>query len=263
MNVLRVTDGTAVVAPVPLAGQTSGSQRFDSMLRKQRSSLVLTKVNGRKTVFFGSGTVLETQTGAAGWVFAFDVVSNRITAALALSQGRGAGVWMAGQGLAADKGGDLYGITGNGSFDGETDFGESIIKIHYSPGAAGTGASLKVISHWSPYSDAGRLGQDPTKSSPDLPDDNKLAGDNALSESTRMPVNGMKPRALEGARDVMNVDEHRTRGSAGLPQGQSQCAGLWRRGLGVGGRYAHRKVWALPRGGQGWDCLCRKDQRTR
>jgi hypothetical protein len=208
MNVLRVKDGTAVVAPVSLAGQKSGTQSFDSMLRKQRSSLVLTQVDGRKTIFFASGTVRETQAGAAGWVFAFDVASNRFAAALALSQGRGAGVWMAGQGLAADQAGNLYGVSGNGSFDGVTDFGESIFKIHYTPGTTGTPASLKVVSHWSPYSDAGRLGQDPTKSSPDLPADDKLAGDNALSESTRMPVNGMMPRALAGARVVTNVDQN-------------------------------------------------------
>ena len=206
INVLDVKDGAAVVPAVPLAGATSGAQRYDSMLRKQRSSLLMTNVNGKKTIFFASGTVQETQAGAAGWVFAFDVASSTVAASLALSQGHGAGVWMAGQGLAADRAGDLYGVTGNGSFNGTTDFGESVFKIRYQPAAGAAPASLKVVSRWSPYSDAARLGQDPTLSSPDLAPDDKLAGVSAPSEQMRMPVNGMRPPALEGAREVMNRD---------------------------------------------------------
>ena len=72
INVLNVTDGTPVCPPVPLAGATSGTQHFNSMLRKQRSSLVMTNVHGTKTIFFASGTVQESQDGAAGWIFAFE-----------------------------------------------------------------------------------------------------------------------------------------------------------------------------------------------
>src|SRR5260370_18394726 len=115
---------------------------------------------------------------------------------------------MAGQGLAADRAGDLYGVSGNGSFNGTTDFGESVFKIRYQPAAGTTAASLSVVSRWSPYSDAARLGQDPTSSSPDLAPDDKLAGVSAPSEQMRMPVNGMRPPALEGAREVTNTDEN-------------------------------------------------------
>jgi hypothetical protein len=208
MKVLNVKNGQSAAPTVPLAGAISGAQRFDSMPRKQRSSLLMTNVNGRKTLFFASGTVHETQAGAAGWVFAFDVAGNKVAAVLALSQGRGAGVWMAGQGLAADAAGDLYGVSGNGSFNGSTDFGESVFKIRYQPAAGTTPASLKVISRWSPYSDAARVGQDPTLSSPALAPDDKLAGVSAPSEQMRMPVNGMRPPALAGAREVMNTDEN-------------------------------------------------------
>src|SRR5262249_55944716 len=120
--VLHVADGSQVVAPVLVTG-TSGTQSYASTMRKQRSSLVLTNVNGHKTVLWGSGTVLETGKGAAGWVFAFDCATNAITAALAMSQGRGAGIWMGGQGMAADAQGFLYAVTGNGSFDAVHDFG--------------------------------------------------------------------------------------------------------------------------------------------
>jgi hypothetical protein len=208
INGLDVKDGSSVFPPVPLAGAISGAQHYDSMLRKQRSSLLLTNVNGKKTIFFASGTVQETQNGAAGWVFAFDVAGNKVAASLALSQGHGAGVWMAGQGLAADRTGRLYGVSGNGSFNGTTDFGESVFKMRYRPATATTAASLSVTSRWAPYSDAARLGQDPTRSSPNLAPDDKLAGVSAPSEQMRMPVNGMRPLALEGAKEVTNTDEN-------------------------------------------------------
>lgn len=141
MYVLRLQDGTQAVAPVLLDG-TSGTQTWSSYMRKQRSSLVMTNIAGRKTIFFASGTTQELGIGAAGWVLAYDVASNQVAAALATSQGFGGGIWMGGQGLAADSQGYLYGVTGNGSFDGVSDFAESILKIQYTPPSGQTSASL-------------------------------------------------------------------------------------------------------------------------
>jgi hypothetical protein len=199
--VLNVADGTQVVAPVLVSGK-SGTQLYSSAMRKQRSSLVMTNVNGRKTVFWASGTVLETGKGAAGWVFAFDCASNKVTAALALSQGKGAGIWMGGQGLAADAQGFLYAVTGNGSFDAVSDFGESLVKIQYTaPGAKP--ALLKVVSWWSPYSDAGRTGENPTNVTAMAEPKNKMAGMSAPSEALR-PVGAGMAVSLKNARVVTN-----------------------------------------------------------
>ena len=197
--VLNVADGSRVVPPVPVAG-TSGTQSYGSTMRKQRSSLVLTNVNGRKTVFWASGTVLETNTGAAGWIFAFDCATNTITAALAVSQGAGAGIWMGGQGLAADAQGFLYAVTGNGAFDGATDFGESVIKVQYTPPGSDA-ASLKVVSWWSPYSDSGRTGGNPSGLTAAAQPENKLAGMSAPSEALK-PVGGGMSVSLKHARIV-------------------------------------------------------------
>ena len=41
-------------------------------------------------------------------------------------------------------------MTGNGGFDGTKQWGESFIKLHYSPPAQGQAASLKVVDHWTP-----------------------------------------------------------------------------------------------------------------
>jgi hypothetical protein len=182
MFVLNVWDGSQVVPPVLIEGK-SGSQDFNSSMRKQRSSLVETDINGVKTVFGCSGTVYETAAGASGFCFAFDVASNRVSAMLALTSGEGAGVWMAGQGPAADEQGNLYLLTGNGDFDGKSQWGESFLKLKYTPGS-GTAAALQVVDHWTPWTDRSRAGAAPKSPV-------KLAGMNATSEAMKTPVGGV------------------------------------------------------------------------
>ncbi len=196
--VLKVADGTQVVAPVPVKG-TSGTQSYSSAMRKQRSSLVLTDINGRKTVFWASGTVMETGNGAAGWIFAFDCATNSIAAALATSQGEGAGIWMGGQGLIADANGFLYALTGNGDFDGATQWGESFIKVKYTPSTTGVPANLKVVDHWTPWTDLVRSGQAPKPAM-------KLSGMSAPSEAAK-PVGGGMNMSMKDAKLVAQVND--------------------------------------------------------
>ncbi len=188
--VLNAADGSQVVPPVLVKG-SSGTQSYASSMRKQRSSLVLTNINGRKTVLWASGTVQETGNGAAGWVFAFDCATNTLAASLAMTQGEGAGIWMGGQGLAADVQGFLYAITGNGDFDGKTQWGESFVKIQYTPAAGATLASLKVVDHWTPWTDLVRSGQARLPAT-------KVSGESAPTEAARpvgsgMNMSGMMP----------------------------------------------------------------------
>jgi hypothetical protein len=49
--VLSIVDGSLVVPPASLENAPSGTQRFASAMRKQRSWLVMTNVNGTKTIF--------------------------------------------------------------------------------------------------------------------------------------------------------------------------------------------------------------------
>ncbi|ADV82527.1 hypothetical protein [Terriglobus saanensis] len=207
MAVIDIAKGQLVCPLVTLAGLKDGTQTYSSSMRKQRSSLVLTNVGGRKTVFFASGTVLETTNGASGYVFAFDCGSNQFTATLATSQGRGAGIWMGGQGLAADASGFLYAATGNGSFNGTNDFGEAVIKIQYQPPAGTAKGWMKVADWWSPYSDAGRTGQNPQLSSPTVVPSNKMSGMSAPSAEMATPVGGGMAMPLKGAHVVKTTDE--------------------------------------------------------
>jgi hypothetical protein len=199
MFVLNMTDGSQVVPAVLIQG-TSGTQDFNAAMRKQRSSLVETNINGVKTVFGCSGTINETQAGvASGYCFAFDVATNSISAMLALTSGEGAGVWMAGQGPAADAQGFLYVLSGNGDFDGVSQWGESFLKLKYTPQSEGVPSKLQVIDHWTPWTDFARTGQ---KAKPTV----KLSGVSTPSEAVKPVGDGMSI-SLKNAKRVSTVND--------------------------------------------------------
>ena len=56
------------------------------------------------------------------------------------------GIWMSGSGPAADSAGNIYFATGNGSWNGTTDFGDSIVKL--GPPAGG---QFPVLDYFTPY----------------------------------------------------------------------------------------------------------------
>jgi len=192
MFVLNVADGSQVTQPISIEGK-SGTQDFNAEMRKQRSSLVETAIEGKKTIFGCSGTIFETGKGASGFCFAVDVATNQLTTMLATTAGAGAGIWMAGQGVAADAQGNLYVLTGNGDFDGVSQWGESFLKLKYTPPSGGNHASLKVVDHWTPWTDFARTGQKP----PPTP---KISGISAPSEAVRRPVNGGMSMSLKNAK---------------------------------------------------------------
>jgi hypothetical protein len=216
MFVRSVADGSEIVPPVLIQG-TSGTQDFNAAMRKQRSSLVETNVSGVKTVFGCAGTINETQAGvASGYCFAFDVGSNTVSAMLALTAGEGAGVWMAGQGAVADAQGSLYVTTGNGDFDGVSQWGESFLKLKYTPPLGGVPATLQVVEHWTPWTDLARSGQ---AAKPAV----KLAGVSAPSEAIT-PVGGRMSIALKNAKLVAMVGDQGTPILLVFPQ---MAAGNW------------------------------------
>jgi hypothetical protein len=192
MFVLNMADGSQVVPPVQIEGQN-----FEKGIRKQRSSLVETNVDGVKTVLGCSGTIFETQAGvASGYCFAFDVATNKVSAMLALSAAEGAGVWMAGQGAAADPQGFLYVTTGNGDFDGTSQWGESFLKLKYTPPSRDKPAALQVVDHWTPWTDFARIGQNPESTM-------RPSGVSASSEALMQAGES----ALKNARKEVNVND--------------------------------------------------------
>ena len=79
---------------------------------------------------------------------------------LAMTAGEGAGVWMAGQGPAADPQGYLYLLTGNGDFDGTSQWGESFLKLKYTPPAE----ELQPAYRWSTTGPHGPTWPEPGRS---------------------------------------------------------------------------------------------------
>lgn len=165
MHVLNLKDSSRVCPPVAIEG-TSKGQTWNKMIRKQRSSLLIATLGGKKTVFFAASTMGETAGGATGWIFAFDCATNKFTACLATSAGVGAGIWMGGSSMVCD-GSYLYAVTGNGGFDGKQNFGECVIKIAYD------GKTLSIVDWWPGWSDSGREGNSPTGLVSQMADPNK------------------------------------------------------------------------------------------
>src|SRR6201996_1174503 len=199
MFVLDVATGKQIVSPVLIEGK-SGSQDFNAAMRKQRSSLAELNVGGVKTVVGCSGTIYETQAGSAsGYCFAFDPASNTVSAILALTAGEGAGIWMAGQGPAVDGQGNIFVTTGNGDFDGISQWGESFLKLSYTPAKDGKAAALRVVDHWTPWTDIGRTGM---KAAATM----KPAGISAPSEALK-PVGSQMNMSFKDAHVVGTIND--------------------------------------------------------
>jgi len=164
LHAITLRDGSEAHPRVSLEGVSYDPghgrpvQKFKSAHRKQRAALLLVK----GTVFIGFGTIAETAATARGWLIAVDAASLKVTAAwTSTAHGSGAGIWHSGSGPAADADGFIYVITGNGEFDGVTDFGESIVKLKYTPPAGGHNASIAAVDWWTPWTDDGRTGGNP------------------------------------------------------------------------------------------------------
>ena len=161
---VSIQNGQDVHPPVNLEGATYNAgngtpvQKFRSAQRKQRAALLLTTVNGVSTVFIGFGSIQETSRDARGWVLACSTEPFASSAAwCSTAAGYGGGIWHGAGGLAADSQGLIYAMTGNGTFDGVTDFSESFVKLRYTPPSAGAAASLALVDWWTPFTDKARV----------------------------------------------------------------------------------------------------------
>lgn len=170
LHVINITDGHEV-SHTSFEGVTYDPgyglpvQVFKSSERKQRASLAIADIEGVPTVFIQFGTIFESSEGNRGWVIAYNTKTAKFVASwTSTSRFSGGGIWGAGAAPALvsfDYGHavNLLFLTGNGSFDGVTDFGESFMSLTYT-------AELGFVpqSWFTPFTDAGRVGDDPTSS---------------------------------------------------------------------------------------------------
>jgi hypothetical protein len=108
----------------------------------QRSGLALD--NGIVYVPFASND------DAQGWIIGFNSATLDVVRAFCVTPtGQLGGIWGPGAAPAIDEGGNLYGSTGNGSFDadkGGPNFGMSVMRI-------ATGSQLHVTDYFTPYNE--------------------------------------------------------------------------------------------------------------
>jgi hypothetical protein len=119
-----------VEASVPGSGSASqsGMIAFDAGVQLMRPSLFL--ANG--SVYFGAGSYNDSG-DYHGWLFAYDATTLKQTGVFNdTANGVAGGIWQSGRGMISDAAGNLYIVTGQGTFDGNTggsDWSDSVLKL--------------------------------------------------------------------------------------------------------------------------------------
>ena len=125
------------------AGESDGGVAFDARTANQRSGLAL--VDG---VVYVPWAAHEDADPYHGWLLGFDAGTLALVSQFnATPNGTRGGIWMGGGAPAADDRGNLYLLTGNGTYDGtaSNDFGDSALKL---------GRNLSVTDWFTPYDQA-------------------------------------------------------------------------------------------------------------
>jgi hypothetical protein len=137
----------SITASVAGTGQNSKNSvvPFLPLYENQRPGLLLE--NGHVVIAFASHCDFDPW---HGWVMSYNSSSLAQEAVFnATPNGSHGGIWMSGGGVAADGSGNLYFSTGNGLFNGVTDFGDSIVKL-----SPPSGGSFQVLDYFTPWNQA-------------------------------------------------------------------------------------------------------------
>jgi len=113
------------------------AEGFDGLMQSQRPALLL--ANGMVYVSYASHCDRQPY---HGYLMAYDAKTlSQVGVFNTSPTGSGASIWQSGQGPSADSEGNVYAISGNGSWDGEKNFSESFLK--FSP-------QLKLLDWFTP-----------------------------------------------------------------------------------------------------------------
>jgi len=118
-------------APSQNANSVNGLYSFDASQHLQRPGLLL--LNNVVYLAFGS----HNDTGNFhGWLMGYNAgnIQQQMSVFLTSAHGWGASIWQGGRGPVADEQGNVYAVTGNGSYDGSADWGMSVMKLDTSSG---------------------------------------------------------------------------------------------------------------------------------
>jgi hypothetical protein len=143
LHALSLTDGSEKFNGPQEIAFTSGGITFDPLRQNQRAGLAL--VNGVVYIAYASH---GDQMTYYGWVVGYNAGTLAQTATFNDDPAGGfGGIWMSGGAPAADASNNLYVITGNGNFNGTTEFGDSFLKLS-------TGGGIGVLSFFAPGNQA-------------------------------------------------------------------------------------------------------------
>ena len=124
-------------------GSSNGQLTFSKLSQFIRPGLLLS--NG--TIYLASGALCEGMSPYHGWIFAYTASTFAQQALVVTPNGGAGGMWMSGQGMAADSSGNIYVPTGNGTFDTTnvpaTELGDTILKM--------AGSNLALLDYFTPY----------------------------------------------------------------------------------------------------------------
>ena len=162
---LDLADGTKL-ASIPIQGEVSGQGygstgsdanakiTFNPLYQLNRPALLL--MGNVLYIAFGG----HCDTGPYhGWVFAYDVSNPKAPKEVGVicttPNGEGplfngeivegwGGIWMSGQGPSADEAANVYVVTGNGTYNGTTDFSDSVLKMKLD------GGKLQLLDWFTP-----------------------------------------------------------------------------------------------------------------
>lgn len=132
-------------------GSVNGTMTLNHNLARQRPALLLLN----NIIYLGFGAVAgESPTDTFyGWLLGYDATTlQRKFVWCASPNGQGATLWASGQGPAADSSGNVYVMTGNGTFDassGGKDYGDSFLKL--APSA--DKSALNVLDYFTPWNE--------------------------------------------------------------------------------------------------------------
>ena len=121
LHALDLTTG----ADLPQSPTVIEAPDFDPLMQNQRPALFLTAGN----VYAGYASHCDKQP-YHGYLLGYDTTTLKQVGVFNTSPGgEGASIWQSGQAPAVDDKGNIYFVTGNGSWNGTTQFSESFIKL--------------------------------------------------------------------------------------------------------------------------------------
>ncbi len=126
-------------------GSVGGVLAFDPLRESNRSSLLL--LNGVVYIAFASH---GDNSPYHGWVLGYNELTlQQVKVFCTNPNGVKAGIWQAGSGMSADTNGNIYCMTGNGTYDGSTnkDYGDTVLKLS----TTNPGTNLVLVDYFTPY----------------------------------------------------------------------------------------------------------------